>query len=148
MNRIISGLITVGVTTLLSTAALAASLADTKWQTVDDKTGDKKAIVLLSESSGQISGKIVKIFDPTDAKDMCTLCSGSLKDQPVLGLKFLTGFKTSGGNVWTDGKVIDPENGKTYSGKMTLSDNGQSLELRGYVGAPIFGRTQTWTRVK
>ena len=67
---------------------------------------------------------------------------------PVEGLQILTGLKSSGTNQWSDGKLIDPESGKTYSGKLTLSDNGQSLQLRGYVGSPVFGRSQTWQRLK
>lgn len=148
MKRIMSGLLTITIGTFLSTAALAASLNGSQWQTVDEKTSEKKAIVLLTEKSGQVSGKIIKVLNPADAKEKCTKCSGALKNQPIQGLNFLTGFKANGKNKWTDGKLVDPESGKVYSGKLTLSDNGQSLELRGYVGVPIFGRTQTWTRIK
>lgn len=148
MNRIISGLVTVTVGTLLSTVALAASLNGTQWQTVDEKTGEKKAIVQLTESNGQVSGKIIKVLDPAKADENCTKCPGELKNKPVQGLKFLTGMKAKSDNQWSGGKLVDPETGKVYSGKITLSDNGQSLKLRGYVGSPIFGRSQTWKRVK
>lgn len=148
MNRIISGLLTVSIGTLLSTAAFAASLNGSQWQTVDEKTNEKKAIVLLTEKNGQLSGKIIKVLNPADAKEKCTKCTGALKNQPIQGLNFLTGFKANGENKWTDGKLVDPESGKIYSGKITLSDSGQSLDLRGYVGAPIFGRSQTWARIK
>lgn len=148
MTRIISGLLTITASALLSTAALAASLNNTQWQTVDEKSGEKKAVVLLTESNGQLSGKITKVLNPADAKEKCSKCTGALKDQPIQGLNFLTGFKANGENTWIDGKLVDPESGKTYSGKVTLSDNGQSLKLRGYVGSPVFGRSQTWTRIK
>lgn len=148
MKRIVSGLLTLTIGTLLSTATLAASLNGSQWQTVDEKTNEKKAIVQLTEKNGQVSGKIIKVLDPTKADKTCTKCSGTLKNQPVQGLNFLTGLKASGDNTWTDGTLVDPESGKVYSGKVTLSDNGQSIKLRGYVGSPVFGRTQTWSRVK
>ena len=148
MNRTISSLLTLTAGALLSTSVFAASLNGTQWQTVDEKTNEKKAIVLLTETNGQLSGKIIKVLNPADAKEKCTKCKGALKNKPIQGLNFLTGFKADGGNEWTDGKLVDPESGKVYSGKIKLSNNGQSLDLRGYVGVPMFGRSQTWTRIK
>ena len=89
---------------------------------------------------------VVKFKEKADA--LCTKCPGSLKNKPVEGLQILSGLKADGNNQWSDGKLVDPESGKTYSGKLTLSDNGQSLKLRGYVGTPVFGRSQTWQRIK
>lgn len=148
MNRNISSLLTFTAGALLSTSALAASLDGTQWQTIDDKTGEKKAIIQLNESNGRVSGKIIKVLDPQQAKAVCTKCPGSLKNKPVEGLQILSGLKADGNNKWNGGKLVDPESGKTYSGKITLSDNGQSLDLRGYVGTPMFGRSQTWKRIK
>jgi uncharacterized protein (DUF2147 family) len=61
-----------------------------------------------------------------------------------MGLDILSGFKFSGGNIWEDGKIYDPKNGKTYSCKMTLE--GNELKVRGYVGFSLLGRTTVWTR--
>ncbi|NRD71002.1 DUF2147 domain-containing protein [Psychrobacter okhotskensis] len=148
MNRTISSLLTFTAGALLSTSVFAASLNGSQWQTIDDKTGEKKAIIQLSESNGKVSGKIIKVLNKENAKAVCTKCLGSLKNQPVEGLQILSGLKADGNNKWSDGKLVDPESGKTYSGKLTLSDNGQSLDLRGYVGSPLFGRSQTWKRIK
>ncbi|CAN6959754.1 MULTISPECIES: DUF2147 domain-containing protein [Psychrobacter] len=148
MNRTISSLLTFTAGALLSTSVFAASLNGSQWQTIDDKTGEKKAIIQLSESNGKVSGKIIKVLNKENAKAVCTKCPGSLKNQPVEGLQILSGLKADGNNKWSDGKLVDPESGKTYSGKLTLSDNGQSLDLRGYVGSPLFGRSQTWKRIK
>lgn len=148
MNRTISSLLTLTAGALLSTTVFAASLNGTQWQTIDDKTGEKKAVIQLNESNGKVSGKIIKVLDREKAKAVCTKCPGSLKNQPVEGLQILSGLKADGENKWSDGKLVDPESGKTYSGKLTLSDNGQSLDLRGYVGSPLFGRSQTWKRIK
>ena len=148
MNRITASTLTLMAGALLSISAQAASLDGTQWQTIDDKTGEKKAIIQLNERGGKVSGKIIKVLDKEKAKAVCTKCPGSLKNQPVEGLQILTGLKAEGNNQWSDGKLVDPESGKVYSGKITLSDNGQSLDLRGYVGTPLFGRSQTWQRIK
>ncbi|MDN3399216.1 DUF2147 domain-containing protein [Psychrobacter sp. APC 3426] len=148
MNRTMSSLLALTAGALLSTSALAASLDGTQWQTIDDKTGEKKAVIQLNENGGKVSGKIIKVLNKENAKAVCTKCSGSLKNKPIEGLQILTGLKADGNNQWSDGKLVDPESGKVYSGKLTLSDNGQSLDLRGYVGTPLFGRSQTWKRIK
>ena len=148
MKRTISSLIALSAGALLSTSVFAVSLNGTQWQTIDDKTGEKKAVIQLTESGGKVSGKIIKVLNKEKADALCTKCPGSLKNKPVEGLQILSGLKADGNNQWSDGKLVDPESGKTYSGKLTLSDNGQSLKLRGFVGTPVFGRSQTWQRLK
>ncbi len=148
MKRTILSLVALSAGALLSTSVFAVSLNGTQWQTIDDKTGEKKAVMQLTESGGKVTGKILKVLDKEKADALCTKCPGSLKNKPVEGLQILSGFKADGNNQWSDGKLVDPESGKTYSGKLTLSDNGQSLKLRGFVGTPVFGRSQTWQRIK
>ena len=148
MKRTISSLIALSAGALLSTSVFAVSLNGTQWQTIDDKTGEKKAVIQLTESGGKVSGKIIKVLNKEKADALCTKCPGSLKNKPVEGLQILSGLKADGNNQWSDGKLVDPASGKTYSGKLTLSDNGQSLKLRGFVGTPVFGRSQTWQRIK
>ncbi|WP_426223590.1 DUF2147 domain-containing protein [Psychrobacter sp. DWR1-2-3] len=148
MKRTISSLVVLSAGALLSTSVFAVSLNGTQWQTIDDKTGEKKAVIQLTESGGKVSGKIIKVLNKEKADALCTKCPGSLKNKPVEGLQILSGLKADGNNQWSDGKLVDPESGKTYSGKLTLSDNGQSLKLRGFVGTPVFGRSQTWQRIK
>lgn len=67
--------------------------------------------------------------------------------RPLLGLVLLRDFKHDGGAVWSGGKIYDPKNGKTYSCKMTLAHRDQ-LDVRGYIGTPLLGRTTTWTRAE
>ena len=148
MKRTISSLIALSAGALISTSVFAVSLNGTQWQTIDDKTGEKKAVIQLTESGGKVSGKIIKVLNKEKADALCTKCPGSLKNKPAEGLQILSGLKADGNNQWSDGKLVDPESGKTYSGKLTLSDNGQSLKLRGFVGTPVFGRSQTWQRIK
>ena len=148
MKRTILSLAALSAGALLSTSVFAVSLNGTQWQTIDDKTGEKKAVIQLTESGGKVSGKIIKVLNKEKADALCTKCPGSLKNKPVEGLQILSGLKADGNNQWSDGKLVDPESGKTYSGKLTLSENGQSLKLRGFVGTPVFGRSQTWQRIK
>lgn len=68
----------------------------------------------------------------------------ALRHRPLCGLKIGTGFQPSGPDHAQDGKLYDPKSGKTYTGSMTRE--GNKLKLRGYVGIPLFGRTETWTR--
>jgi len=70
----------------------------------------------------------------------------ALRTRPELGLELLKDFVYDENNVYDDGTIYDPKSGKTYSCKMTL--DGNSLKIRGYVGISLFGRSETWTRVK
>ena len=70
-----------------------------------------------------------------------------LGDRSIVGLPLLANFVASTeGNVWEDGAVYNPEDGKTYSCTLTLLDT-ETLKDRGYVGLPMFGKTQNWNRV-
>jgi uncharacterized protein (DUF2147 family) len=70
-----------------------------------------------------------------------------LRSRPIAGIIIMRDFKHAGKNVWEDGKIYDPKNGKTYSCKMTLINKNQ-LDVRGYVGISLIGRTTTWTRAE
>jgi uncharacterized protein (DUF2147 family) len=69
-----------------------------------------------------------------------------LRNQSLLGLRLMREFKYDGDNEWVGGKVYDAESGEDYSGKLTLKDDN-TMDLRGYVLIPLFGRSETWTRV-
>lgn len=70
----------------------------------------------------------------------------SLQSKPILGLEILKGFKFDGDDVYEEGSIYDPKNGKTYKCKMTL--DGNKLKIRGYIGISLLGRSEVWTRVK
>jgi len=126
--------------------AQAASPVGT-WKTIDDKTGKPKALVNITEEGGVLSGKIEKLYRPADQDQnpKCVNCSGARKDQPIIGMTILSGLKKDG-NEYTGGEILDPQDGKTYKSKAKLTDNGARLEVRGYIGMPMLGRTQTWQR--
>ncbi|RZI41864.1 DUF2147 domain-containing protein [Herbaspirillum sp. HC18] len=143
------------LTTLtLAASALAAAAAWAQdsspigvWKTIDDATGKPKSLVRISESNGELRGKIEKLFrEPgEDQNPKCEKCEGALKDQPVLGMTIITGMKKDG-NEYNGGQILDPNNGKVYRSKMSLSDGGKKLDVRGYIGVPMLGRSQTWLR--
>lgn len=109
---------------------------------------EKDARFLISKQGEQFSGKMVWVNAPTakppiDDKNP----DASLRNRPLLGLQILKGFSYAGDHVWEDGKIYDPRNGKTYSCKLTLTDP-KHLNVRGYVGFSLLGRTEIWTRVE
>ena len=120
------------------------------WQTISDKDGKVASEVRIIETGGVISAKIEKIFRADAAPDAkCTLCEDDRKDKQIVGLEFMRGLKkVEGKDVWDGGTIVDPDNGKVYRAKMTPIEGGKKLEMRGYVGSPLFGRTQTWIRVQ
>lgn len=127
----------------LSGHALAATAAGT-WKTIDDKSGQPKALVQISEEGGVLTGKVVKLFANPEA--VCDKCDGDKKDKPVVGMTILWGLKKDGSDLWDEGKILDPKEGKIYSSKAKLIDGGSKLEVRGYLGVSLLGRTQTWIR--
>jgi uncharacterized protein (DUF2147 family) len=132
----------------VSTAAHAQMSPVGVWKTIDDKTKSEKAQVRITESGGVVSGKIEKLL-ATDAKQdaVCDKCSDDRKDKPIIGMEIIRGVKKDG-DAWSGGTILDSAEGKVYKVKITPVDGGKKLEVRGYVGAPMFGRTQTWMRVE
>ena len=117
-----------------------------KWKTFDDETKEAKSIVEITERDGKIYGKVIEILNPAKKNIKCTNCSGADKDKPVLGLEILKGLSKDG-KEYSDGKILDPSNGKLYKCIVSL-DGNDKLKVRGYVGISAFGRTQNWVRVK
>jgi uncharacterized protein (DUF2147 family) len=117
------------------------------WKSLDDKTGKARSLIRITETAGELQGKIEKLFPVSDAEQnpKCDKCEGTNKDQPILGMTILSGLKKTG-DEYSGGKILDPENGKTYSSKLNLSENNKKLTVRGYIGVPMFGRSQTWIR--
>lgn len=128
--------------------AVAADLSSPAgvWTTIDDATGKPKSIVEISEQNGELTGKVVEVLQSDQGPHpRCTACTGDLKDQPVEGMTILWGLKKDG-DSWEGGKILDPKSGKTYKCKMHLTDGGQKLEVRGFIGFSLLGRSQVWER--
>ena len=117
------------------------------WHTLDEKTNEVKSQIVITESGGVLTGKIEKLLRKDAKQDaVCDECSDDRKGKPLLGLEIIRGAKKAADkNVWEDGKILDPENGKNYTLRLTPIEGGKKLEVRGSIGP--FGRTQTWVRV-
>lgn len=118
-----------------------------RWRTIDDEAGGERSIVDISLVDGELQGRIVEIFYRPDEKPdpVCEACQGPRHNEPVIGMIFLWGLKPDGAD-WVGGSVLDPKNGKIYSAKINLIEDGKKLRLRGYIGTPLLGRTQIWHR--
>ena len=122
-----------------------------KWTTKEGKSH-----VVVTSCDAGFCGKIVWLREPNypaeDKKSMAGQMKidrenpdPELQKKPIMGLELLRGFKTRNGNVWEDGTIYDPDNGKTYKCKLTLADSN-TLKVRGYIGVSWIGRTTVWTR--
>ena len=143
---------------LLLTGLLAVSAAPARadeptpvgeWHQFDDRKGDLRSVIRIDLVGGELVGTIVKaILRPGEPPNpTCERCPGEWKDKPINGIRIIWGLKGRG-REWSGGSVLDPEDGKIYRVKLKLSEDGQTLEVRGYVGIPLFGRTQRWVRAK
>lgn len=129
-----------------SFAAVAADpLAGTTWRTFDDQTGAPKVLVTFSETNGQLSGKISQRLAGSTISQ-CDKCSGALKGKSLVGLPIINGLKAKGDKQYGDGEILDPKSGKTYHLNGKLSADSKTLELRGFIGFSLLGRTQVWKR--
>ena len=143
--------IVAGVLAWAGASAFAQATPAGLWKTIDDDTKKEKSLVRISEAGGVFSGKIEKLLDPDTKPDAkCDKCSDERKDQPILGLPIIRNVKANADDatLWDGGEILDPNNGKTYKVRLKPADGGKKLEVRGYIGAPLLGRTQTWHRVE
>lgn len=131
----------------LSSLGFAQTSPVGTWTTVDDKTQKPKSVVEIYEASnGSLAGRVNEILQSDRGPNpLCDKCSGNNKDKPVKGMVMLWGVKKKGGN-WEGGKILDPATGKIYSVKMTPIDGGKKMEVRGFMGFSLLGKTQTWIR--
>ena len=114
--------------------------------------GTKRGHVQIYKQGDKYFGKLIWLTEPNDPatkkpKVDSKNPDSKLQSRPLMNMNIMTNFEFDGGNVWDEGKIYNPEDGKTYSCKMTLK-NPNTLDVRGYVGISLIGKTQTWTREK
>ena len=131
---------------LLSTFACAQDTVEGVWKTIDDESGKVKSHIEIYQKGNKYYGKVLKVVDPDAPENpKCQNCDGKFKDQPIEGLEIMWGLEKDG-EEYSDGKILDPENGKTYKCKIWLDEsNSNKLRVRGYL--LFLYRTQTWERL-
>jgi uncharacterized protein (DUF2147 family) len=135
---------------LLLGALLTAQASESPvglWRTIDDKTGKEKSLVRIVEANGELRATIEKLYrEPHEEQNPnCDKCPGDRKNKPVLGMTIMTGLKKAG-SEYDGGEILDPANGKIYRCKMWTAEGGKKLNVRGFIGVSLLGRTQVWVR--
>lgn len=134
----------------LSTSVFAQSTDPVigTWKTIDDKTNLVKSIIQLQVVNNTLEGTILKTFTAPGDKELkvCEACKDHRKDKPIIGMTIMTGLKNESSGIWSGGQILDPKNGEIYKVKIVASEDGRKLDVRGYIGVPMLGRTQTWIK--
>ena len=137
---------------LLAVPALAVAQTPAGlWKTIDDGSKKEKSLIRIVEQNGVYSGRVEKLLDPDAPKDpVCRDCSDERKDKPIVGMTVLRNVKASADDKATfeGGDILDPNNGKIYKVRLKVAPDNAKLDVRGYIGTPMIGRTQVWTRVE
>lgn len=119
------------------------------WKTIDDKTNQPASLIKIEEVNGILEGTIIKTF-PIEGKPVlmsCSLCKDDRKDKPIIGMKIMTELKKDQQGTWSGGKILDPKEGEVYKVKISTED-GKKMDVRGYIGVPLLGRSQTWYKTE
>ena len=130
----------------VSTAA-AVSVADSPiglWKTFDEKTRKPGATLRIYEREGVFFGRIEQILAGDD-RQICSACTGDRRDRPIVGLEIIRNMRPANGE-YEGGDILDPRSGVNYRCKFRLSGDGSRLVVRGFIGIPLLGRSQTWER--
>ncbi|MCZ8215736.1 MAG: DUF2147 domain-containing protein [Cyclobacteriaceae bacterium] len=114
------------------------------------ESGNGKARIKIDKANDKFNGRIVWLKEPLDEAGKPKVDKNNpdeaLRSKPLLGYSMLKAFTYAGDKTWEEGTIYDPESGSTYSCTITMTDDN-TLDVRGFIGVSLFGRTDVWTRV-
>lgn len=136
---------------LLPGLALAALSPVGYWQQINEKTNQPQSVLeIWQEDNGVLSGKILGLY-PVKGRELekyCKKCTDERRVQPIIGMTIIKQMQQVDNSLtWAGGEILDPKVGSIYRCKLTLSADNQTLEVRGYIGIPLLGRSQIWHRL-
>lgn len=108
-------------------------------------------MIRMSEVGGSLTGRLDKLRKPGAKTDsVCDKCTDDRKDKPIVGMMLIGGVTQSESDKtrWDGGETLDRNNGKTHKVWLTLGEAAKTLKVRGDIGTPMLGRTQTWVRAE
>lgn len=121
------------------------------WQEYDDDTGKVNALIRINKSAdGTYEGVVEKVLvKPVNNSELlCNKCAGELHNRPLLGLRILSGMKRKTDNVFDSGEVLDPDDGRIYPCRIEVMEDGNSLQVTGYLALAWVGQSEVWVRAK
>jgi uncharacterized protein (DUF2147 family) len=148
LNLMLMGAVVMIISGFVQTAEAGHGGIFQTWYTLENKSK-----VQIYKCGDKICGKFIWLKEPLtdEGKPKVDINNENeeMRGKPIIGLVMLNDFveDSQTAHAWTAGTIYDPENGKTYSSQMTLNDDG-TLTVRGYVGLPIFGRSQEWVKAE
>lgn len=134
----------------LAAPAWGAELAGL-WQEYNDDTGALEALIRIEKAAdNSYEGRVEKILPATaeNAALRCTRCKGSLRNRPVIGLRILSGLKRKDKVSFVEGEITDPDDGQTYRCNVRFTDDGNTIEVTGYLSFNWIGHSEIWRRAK
>ena len=139
-------ILTICLLSLFSALSNAENSPIGLWKTIDDSTGKPRSLIRISDKNGELIAIIDKSLLPSDSpEDVCDKCEGARKAKPLIGMVIMDGMKAKS-DAFEGGHILDPDNGKVYQCKIKLDATGNKLEVRGFIGISLIGRSQIWMR--
>ncbi len=137
---------------LLPALSFAADLSPMGyWQQINEKTEQPQSVLQIWQAKdGSLSGKIIGLYPVTgrELQKYCTQCTDERRDQPIIGMTIMENMQPNAELTWANGEILDPKTGSIYRCKITLAPDNKTLNVRGYFGIPLLGRSQTWIRLE